>query len=558
MKDWILSRRFFFQILISVLSLLLLLCILFSVILFNNARRSTDASIRLAETDRAQELLRHSTRNWQRIISSTAGFTSLAVGEEQLNTSENIVARTILNAMVRSHVAYNGYTSNIDLIIGNKSTFPSVVPHERHLGSFYFYDIYTTAEPKWPYSIDLQTNYGSQLNNMVITVDAYFLSRELFTFDNLERIDCLLLPDGTILLSNHYSILFQNIQDLMPGLSLEEPDPETNTLPTYNDYYFLLTENDNLGFRILSLCPKSIYSAQFSTATHHAMLMSVCLLLLAVLISLFLAFFFYQPVKKTMDLVLTYVPQELHDYENEIQFIHQNIRKYVGAAKNSPDLPGTFSKLQSAQTAVLQHQINSHFLFNTLENIKAISVTELGPDNEIENSIILLNSIIHEGVFQKNLLVPLSHELHLAKCYLELMQIRFPDVDVFWSVDESLLQCQVFKFSLQPILENCFAHAFKGNLHRQKAIYLQVQQQGDDLSIHISDNGLGIDPEAFQKLSQTLEAPDKIDEPKHVGVRNIHQRITDTFGQNYGIRITNISPGLAVDVRYPLLRERIS
>ena len=101
---------------------------------------------------------------------------------------------------------------------------------------------------------------------------------------------------------------------------------------------------------------------------------------------------------------------------------------------------------------------------------KAISIAELGMKNEVETSILLLNTIMREGVFQKKIFVSLAHELHLAKCYLELMFLRFADVEVKWSLDESLSQCQVFKFSLQPVLENCFSHAFKGSLGRQKMI----------------------------------------------------------------------------------------
>ena len=171
---------------------------------------------------------------------------------------------------------------------------------------------------------------------------------------------------------------------------------------------------------------------------------------------------------------------------------------------------------------------------------------------------MLLNSIIREGISQKKLLVPLSHELHLTSCYLQLMQLRFPDVAVEWDVDESLSPCQVFRFSLQPILDNCFSHAFKGNLHRQKIIYVHVGRVDNDLSVVIRDNGLGVEPATVTALIHSLNAADDADGPKHVGVRNIHQRITDTFGPKYGIRIAHGNPGLTVELRYPILSGPLS
>ena len=557
MKTWFQSRRFFLQILSLTISLLLLLSVVFSVILYNSTQRSTDAAIHLSETDRAQELLRQSTNSWRQLIASASAFATMTLPAGRVPGVEDMAARNLLSGMIKSYSAANSYTSNIDLLIGDSSFSPTVVSHDRFLGSFYFFDIFTQDEASWPYSFDLETNYASTFNKVVITVDAAKLSEYLFTADELDRMDFLLLSDGTILLSNQENALFKNIRDILPSLPLEGA-VNSASLHTYGDYYYLMTAQDNFGFRILTLCPKAIYSGQYANSYRHTAIMSVALLVVAVAISLFLALFFYRPVKKTMDLLQTYVPQEVHDYENEIQFIHQNIEKYVDKPKTDVGLPDTFSKLQTAQAAVLQHQINSHFLFNTLENIKAISVTELGADNEIENSIMLLNSIIREGISQKKLLVPLSHELHLTGCYLELMQLRFPDVAVEWDLDESLKQCQVFRFSLQPILENCFSHAFKGNLHRQKIIYVKVGQVENDLSVVIRDNGLGIEPGAVAQLIHSLSAPEDADGPKHVGVRNIHQRITDTFGQKYGIRISDAAPGLIVELRYPILSDPLS
>jgi|GEM_PF-5720488 len=555
MKGWIRSRRFFFKVLSVTIGLLLALCIAFSAVLYSNAKKATDASILLSETNRAQELLRKSTNCWKQYISTTTSFASMTVAYDNVSLKEDYHARNVLDNMIHSHVNANTYTRNIDVFISGKSTFPSKLSQDRFLGHFYFFDIYAEEQPVWPYSFDLVTSYGSKFNRVDITVDAFYLSRFLFTFNDKERMDFLLLPDGTVLLSNHESSLFASIHDALPGLPAEASDPDAVAFFSCGEYDGLLTEADSYGFRVLSMIPRSVYSGQYTTATRHALLMSAELLLVALGISVFLTFSFYRPVKKTMDLLQTYVPKELHNYENEIQFIQRSIRKHLGGAGANASLSGTFSRIQSAQIAVLQHQINAHFLFNTLENIKTISITELGPDNEIENSIILLNNIIREGVFNKNLLVRLSDELRLARCYLELMLMRYPDVQVQWRVDETVLDCQVFRFSLQPILENCFSHAFHGNLQRQKRIDITVCRNDGNLSIRIRDNGVGISAEEALRLTRSLADSGEPQDDRHVGMRNIHQRITDTFGPKYGIRISGADPGLDVEIRCPILPE---
>ena len=166
---------------------------------------------------------------------------------------------------------------------------------------------------------------------------------------------------------------------------------------------------------------------------------------------------------------------------------------------------------------------------------------------------MLLNDIIREGVYQKNIIVSLSHELHLLRCYLELMQIRYPDVSILWFIDESLSQCQVFKFTLQPMLENCFSHAFKGIIEYPKTIIISTREIDNDLLISIKDNGLGIDPETLLTIKQTLLTSATEQCPQHVGIYNVHKRITDIFGQDYGISISSASPGTIIEIRYPII-----
>lgn len=295
------------------------------------------------------------------------------------------------------------------------------------------------------------------------------------------------------------------------------------------------------------------YSHQYTTLLLQTLLMSCILLLMALIISVFLATRFYHPINSMIELLRTYIQDDLHDYENEIAYIYQNISKYVTKGKEAESLlPQTLEQLHNAQTAVLQHQVNSHFLFNTLENIKMLSVMELGVDNEIENSIILLNHIIHEGILLKKSIVPLSHELYLAKCYLELMQMRFPLVKIDWSVDESLLQCSVFKFSLQPVLENCFAHAFKGDTGREKLLSISICRKENNLLFRIKDNGHGMDADSLKKIEQLLASETEPDTPQHVGIRNVHKRITNVFGADYGIHLYSTPPGTTVDILYPV------
>lgn len=548
MKSWFLSRKLFMRILALTLGALMILCTFFAVYLYINARNSNKDAIFYSEYERSANLLNQSDIYINQLISISSSFSTLAIPGEELSISGNYWTRTTLNKMLESHMAANKHIENIDIVIGKNSLSPTQTQQERLLGRFSFFDIYSANEASWPYNFDLVSTYGNRFNKVTISISAHYLSRQVFTYNSKERQDYLLTADGIILLTNRQTCLFEQVNDVLPGIQLS---PSTN-LRSHGDYYYVLSEADKFGFQILSLVPKVQYSAQFSVILLQTILMAAFLFLFALLISLFLAMRFYRPIKKTVELLQAYIPDNLHDYENEIAFIHQNMTKYLEKEK-CPDTAQPFSRIQEAQIAVLQHQINSHFLYNTLESIKAISVSELGIDNEVENSIFLLGSIIQEGVFQKKMIVPLSHEIFLSRCYLELMQIRFPDVEVVWSVDESLNSCQVLKFMLQPILENCFSHAFTAGVLPSKKIEVIVEKENQDLLFCICDNGVGIDDTFIAGVESFLNAPEDEAEYSHVGIRNVHKRIVDIFGQSYGLRIRKTEPGTVVEIRIPRL-----
>ncbi len=555
------SRNYFRQMLTLSVGVLLLLCMVTSVVFFSSARNSTMKTMESLEIERTADLLRQADIFMSRFVSTNTVFSSLNIPYEQIDFSvPNYWTRTVFNRMIMSHENANNYTYNIDIILNGISTKPSTVPHERTLGKYSVFTIYTAAESVWPYYFDLTSFKRNGSESVTMTISAYHLSKQFLHYGDTERMDYLLLSDGTVLLSNSRNAFFSNIETVQPELWNQVLSDDT-TLHTYGKYYASVSQPDKYGFRMLSLVDKNVYSPRYNSMLMQVAVMSLALLMMAVLISVFLTVRFYRPIGNMVKLLRTYIPEDLRDYENEIAFINQNVSKYVAKSREQESiLPQTISGIQEAQAASMQHQINSHFLFNTLENIKAISISEMGIDNEIENSIMLLNNIIRESILQKNVIVSLAHEIHLADSYLQLMQIRFPGVQISWDIDESLLNCSVFKFSMQPVLENCFTHAFKSKTDKDRCITIEIRRFGEDFTIGICDNGCGIDEKTMRYLNELLIAGDESVSPRSVGIHNIQKRITAVFGKDYGITISSSPEKTTVSIRYPVteLRENES
>ena len=112
-----------------------------------------------------------------------------------------------------------------------------------------------------------------------------------------------------------------------------------------------------------------------------------------------------------------------------------------------------------AELNALQQQINPHFLYNTLEmiNLNLLKYGDFSTSKVIGN----LSKIFRYSISRANETVALCDEIENTKNYLSIWDIRFPGRFKFiWDIDENLLNRKTLKLILQPIMENCFFHAF--------------------------------------------------------------------------------------------------
>jgi two-component system sensor histidine kinase YesM len=193
----------------------------------------------------------------------------------------------------------------------------------------------------------------------------------------------------------------------------------------------------------------------------------------------------------------------------------------------------------------LQHQINPHFLYNTLDSI--IWMVE----SQDENTIPLIEAL--SGLFRISLskgseLITLAKELEHAKNYLFIQSMRYLNKFTFdIQADPALLHYLTPKLLLQPLIENSIYHGIKPK--REKShIAISVKELDDNILILIEDNGIGMDE---AKLSYIFDS-DYIKEHSHggVGVNNVNSRIKLYFGPEYGLSFNSAATvGTTVTVK---------
>ena len=110
-----------------------------------------------------------------------------------------------------------------------------------------------------------------------------------------------------------------------------------------------------------------------------------------------------------------------------------------------------------AQFESLKQQVNPHFLFNSLNSLKAIANTH---PEQVENYVIQLSSVYRYLLKHRSQdVVTLATELAFLKSYQYLLAIRFEDnfiIDI--AIDEEYMQCNIPPLTLQLLIENAVKH----------------------------------------------------------------------------------------------------
>lgn len=195
---------------------------------------------------------------------------------------------------------------------------------------------------------------------------------------------------------------------------------------------------------------------------------------------------------------------------------------------------------KESELIALQSQINPHFLYNTLDSI-FWSAQEYGADN-IARMTVALSNVFRMSLNRGSAFWKISDELQLVNNYLLVQNMRFDDrFQVEIHLDEALMDKQIIKLILQPIVENAVQHGLEKRCGKG-IIRIIAEEEGDDLTFIIQDNGIG-----FQ-----------VDEENPLGngyaLHNVDRRIKLYYGPQFGV-VIHSEPNVGTVVRVAIRRE---
>lgn len=166
------------------------------------------------------------------------------------------------------------------------------------------------------------------------------------------------------------------------------------------------------------------------------------------------------------------------------------------------------SLVKEAELHALKSQINPHFLFNSLNSISSLTMTDPAKAQEmvINLSSLMRYSLKHDQIDK----VPFSEELNNNRLYLQIEKVRFgKKLNPVFEIDENCLDALIPNMILQPLYENAIKYGVY-EATEPVGIITKSVCNNDVLEITITNN---YDPNSMSKRGEGI------------GLRNIRDRL---------------------------------
>lgn len=327
----------------------------------------------------------------------------------------------------------------------------------------------------------------------------------------------------------------------------------------------------NTGWKIISVLPKAEVLQDVSTIKN---LNIATYIVIFSMLLLFLVVFYnqvFKPVKALLDFVKSYTKKGKDrrfsvTFNNEIGVLGSRLNQMLDDIDHlSRDIQVVQQKAfdielmkKKMEISAYRNQINPHFLYNTLECIRAIALFHKAEDiAEITSSLSKMFRYSIKGAG----FVSIGEELLYLREYSRIIDYRFRGkIQIRVEAEERLQSLYTLKLLLQPIVENAVFHGLETKVS-SGLVTVQVNLLTDELvCFTVKDDGVGMSGQRLEEVRAQLnrfEGPVVMnDGGVGIGLANIYRRIKLFYGENAQMTIeSKVDEGTTVILTVPIMEE---
>ncbi len=219
-----------------------------------------------------------------------------------------------------------------------------------------------------------------------------------------------------------------------------------------------------------------------------------------------------------------------------LRIIPNNINALAKAKELETEKMVLNAQLAQSRISTMMSQIRPHFIYNTLGSIEQLC--ELNPPKAgelVHNFAKYLRGNFGELDNPKPILM--SQEMEHVHHYISIENVRFPDMTFSFEMNSE--DFHIPALTVQPLVENAIKHGLM-KLEKGGSIRVTTYETQKDYCICVEDDGAGFDPSGL------------LDDKKHIGIRNIRDRLKVMVG---GVLEIESTPGMGTKVFITIPKE---
>ncbi|MDF1617253.1 sensor histidine kinase [Petrocella sp. FN5] len=281
--------------------------------------------------------------------------------------------------------------------------------------------------------------------------------------------------------------------------------------------------------------------------------------IIILVVSVLVSYYFTKPINELLDSIqkirkgnLDTITHIIRD--DEFGRLQYEFNDMMEAINNHIDIEYKLAiENTSNELKALQGQINSHFMNNILQSIGTESLKE--GNLKVYELVVQLGQMMQYAMRNQHQIVELRDEVAYCVSYLKLQKHRFGDAfDYEISMENELEHIKVPKLLLQPIIENCFKHAFK-ETEKMGNIHVIIKLISGKANISILDNGSGIEADQLAELKEQIKSNCDINNAHYsIGLKNVYKRLKFYYKDRCDLFISSTKDqGTCVQLTIPTL-----
>ena len=302
------------------------------------------------------------------------------------------------------------------------------------------------------------------------------------------------------------------------------------------------------GWTLAAVTPRAAISAGIlSTIINALLVILICALALSAVLALIVSHQLSRPINQLLQAIRITgqgnFGANLPDAGNEFDVLHtafnQMVQRIDVLIRENYE---TTLRERENEMRILRYQTKPHFLYNALLIIRSTAMRS--GDAETAAMVQNLSNILRYVLRDDQNFTTVRDEINNVLDYFEIVRAGYENAfELEVDVDPAMLNAVICKLTLQPLVENCVEHGFD-NPSEGGRIRLTGRIVDGRVSLVVWDDGKPW-PENFSVSDE--ECPSE-----SIGMANVRRRMALTFGDACAFHIfTPEEGGAAVELTFP-------